>query len=103
MQTLGLRIIYNKQTGKILNGTLDERFDAGLTPELASELRPSIENIGILDLPYGDTRLKDVCRFHIDVMTNSIVIDEKIIPQPTPEELKIQELENELLVASGVI
>ena len=101
MQTLGLRIIYNKQTGKVLNGTLGERFDVGLTPELASELRPFIENIGVLDLPYGDETLKDVSEFHIE--NGQIVIDKKVIPQPTPEELRIQELENELLLASGVI
>lgn len=92
MIQVGNRIYYN-QNGKAI-------FTTG---EMQGDVLPRIENevINYIDLPYGDTTLKDVSEYHIE--NGQIVIDKMIIPQPTPEELKIQELENQLLVASGVI
>ena len=92
MEKLGTRIYYNNLGNPIM-----------ILGEIEGDTPPRVENevVSYLDLPYGDTTLKDVSEFHIE--NGQIVIDKKIIPQPTPEELKIQELENELLVASGVI
>lgn len=93
---IGRRIIFNKATGKVLNGTFDEKFDSGLTQEMIDELRP-IE-IDFIDLPYGDVTLEDVDNYHIDIKTRAIVIDSKITHIPTYSELQQQ-----LLQAQGVI
>lgn len=37
---LGKRVIYDKSTGLILNGYLEERFDSGLTEEMLKQVRP---------------------------------------------------------------
>lgn len=92
MLQVGNRIYYN-QNGKVILQT----------GEMQGDVLPRTENevISYIDLLYGDKILEGVQEFHIE--NGQIVIDKKVIPQPTAEELKIQELENQLLVASGVI
>ncbi|NEZ74242.1 hypothetical protein EXM56_02540 [Clostridium botulinum] len=67
------RIIFNKVTGTVLNGCLEERYDSGLTEKMINDLRP--KEIDYLDLEYGSTILKNVDTYHIDVETKEIVID----------------------------
>lgn len=93
---IGKRIIFNKQTGKVLNSCFDEMTDTGLTQEQVNELRPV--EIDFIDLQYGDTTLQDVDKCHIDISTRKIVIDSKVKHVPTYEELQQQ-----LLQAKGVI
>lgn len=87
----GKRIIFDKATGKVLNGTLGE-----MSGDLQEGLRPA--EIDFIDLPYGDTTLEDAATYHIDVATKTIVIDSYKQHAPTYEELQQQ-----LLIAQGVI
>ena len=87
----GKRIIFDKATGRVLNGCLEE-----MSGELQEGLRPS--EIDFIDLPYGDTTLKDVEQYHIDVATRTIVVDSRIENIPTYEELQQQ-----ILQLQGVI
>lgn len=97
--TVGMRIIYNLETGKVLNNSLYEIYG-----ETAHDIRP--EQIGILDLPYGynENNFKDALEYQIDVsksesspLSERIIITEYINREQTPEE-KVQELENQLLL-----
>ena len=87
----GKRIIYDKATGIILNNCLGE-----MSGDLQEGLRPL--EIDYLDLAYGDTTLREVLTYHIDVTTKTIVIDTKVNHIATYEELQQQ-----LLQAQGVI
>ena len=93
---IGSRIIFNKLTGKVLNGMFDERLDGGLTQVMIDEMRPN--EIDFIDLEYGDTTLVEVDQYHIDVETKTIVIDSKI-----EHVLTYEELQQQLLIAQGVI
>jgi hypothetical protein len=91
---IGSRIIYDIVTGKVLNGTLDEREDSRMTEELHQQIRPI--NIDFIDLGFG--ALNNVKSFHVDVETRNIVIDEYFQEVKTVEQLKIEELENQILL-----
>lgn len=107
---IGLRIIYDKNTGKILNYCLEERFDNGLTEDKAKEIRPL--EIDYLDLPYGynENNFKDAINYYIDTtkdknkteLKNLIVITEYIPKREETEEEVLrrenEELENQLLL-----
>ncbi|MBZ9622834.1 hypothetical protein G9F71_008210 [Clostridium sp. FP2] len=87
---IGKRIIYDKLTGKVLNDCFDE-----MQGSLQEGLRPL--EIDYIDLPFGDTTLKEVIKYHIDVVTKKIIIDNKIEYAETTEE-KLKRLENEMLL-----
>lgn len=87
----GHRIIFDAETGKVLNGCLGE-----MSGELQEGLRPP--KIDFLDLPFGDTTLQDADQYHIDINTRTIVIDSRREHIPTYEELQQQ-----LLQLQGVI
>lgn len=102
---IGMRIIYCSETGKILNGALDE-----MSGDLQEGLRP--DSIDFLDLPFGydENNFKKAMEYRVDVTKSNdvpfserIVIDSYFPEIKTPEQLRIEELENELLLASGVI
>lgn len=78
MALYGKRIIFDNDTGKILNNTFDEM-------EGEDGLRPT--NISYIDLPIGDTTLQDVDQYHIDLNTKTIVIDSIRQHIPTQDEL----------------
>lgn len=96
----GKRIIYDKNTGKVLNGTFEE-----MEGELQEGLRPL--EIDFIDLPYGynDNNFKDAIEYHIDTSKNKLTTPLKdliIITKyrehiKTPDE-QIAELENQLLL-----
>ncbi|GAC44517.1 hypothetical protein, partial [Paenibacillus popilliae] len=72
---IGHRIIYDAQTGKVLNGTFGE-----MSGNIKSGLRP--EKIDYLDLPYGynENNFRDVNLYHIDVSKpKTAPIDERIV------------------------
>lgn len=106
---LGKMLIYNKETGKILNGSLNERYDQGLTKEMIKELRPS--EVGILNLPfsYNGNNFKEALEYHIDISKDKKTTDLKDLIVITKyrehietEEEKLrrekEELENQLLL-----
>lgn len=90
----GKRIIYDKNTGKVLNGTFEE-----MEGELESNLRPL--EIDFMDLPYSDTTLLNVEQYHIE--NKKIIIDkykENILSEEEKLRLENKELENQLLLAT---
>jgi hypothetical protein len=91
----GKRIIYDKQTGRVLNNTFEE-----MQGDLQEGLRPA--EIDFIDLPFGDISLKDAIEYHVDVVTKKIVIDTRIEHVQTEAE-RIAELENIILESEGVI
>lgn len=93
---IGQRIIFNKVTGKILNGTFDEREDTGLTQEMIGEMRPS--EIDFVDLEYGQIDYTKYRIVAIDTATKQPILEELPKPQPSYEELQQQ-----LLQSQGVI
>ncbi len=106
---LGKRVIYDKSTGLVLNGYLEERFDSGLTEKMTKQVR-SLE-IDYIDLPYAynDNNFKDAINYYIDTtkdknkteLKDLIVITEYIQKEET-EEVRFrrekEELENQLLL-----
>ncbi|BDR73320.1 hypothetical protein K144316041_20280 [Clostridium tetani] len=98
---LGKMLIYNKETGKILNGCLKERFDSGLTKEMIKELRPN--EAGVLNLPhdYNGNNFKEALEYHIDVSKNKETTDLKdlIVITKYREHIETEEdkLKKELL------
>ncbi|ABS32810.1 hypothetical protein EXN65_21800 [Clostridium botulinum] len=96
------RIIFNKVTGTVLNGCLEERYDSGLTEKMINDLRP--KEIDYIDLEYGSTVLDNVEEYHVDINTKEIVIDKyKKYTETEDEKLKRekQELENQLLLSEN--
>ncbi|RXI46256.1 hypothetical protein DP145_06665 [Clostridium tetani] len=106
---LGKMLIYNKETGNILNGCLKERFDSGLTEEMIKELRPN--EVGVLKLPYDydENNFKEALEYHIDISkykesTNlkDLIVITKYKEHIETKEEKLrrekQELENQLLM-----
>lgn len=100
----GIRLIYCKNTGKILNNTFGE-----MRGDLQEGLRPL--EIDYIDLPYGynDNNFKDSINYYIDTtkdkntteLKDLIVITEYIKRQETEEERlkrEKEELENQLLL-----
>lgn len=92
---IGKRIIFDKTTGKVLNGGFEE-----MSGNLQEGLRPS--EIDFIDLPFGDLTLQEVTEYHIDVYTKTIVVDSKIQHIQTDSE-RIAELENIILESEGLI
>lgn len=88
---IGKRIIYDKNTGKVLNEVLNEM--SGDAPEGVRGTE-----IEYIDLPFGDTTLQDAETYHIDITTKKIVVDTAKQHIPTYAELQQQ-----LLVAQGVV
>ncbi|WP_291563738.1 MULTISPECIES: hypothetical protein [unclassified Clostridium] len=106
---LGKRIVYDKNTGLILNGYLEERFDSGLKVEMIKQVRPL--EIDYLDLPYNynDNNFKEAINYYIDTtkdkntteLKDLIVITQYIQKEETEEERLRREkleLENQLLL-----
>lgn len=91
----GKRIIFDKLTGKVLDGCFGE-----MSGDLQEGLRPT--EIDFIDLAFGDTTLKEVTEYHIDVATRLIIIDSKT-PHVQTEAERIAELENIILESEGVI
>ncbi|RJG26718.1 hypothetical protein [Paenibacillus thiaminolyticus] len=96
---IGKRIIYDAETGKILNGALNE-----MEGDLQNGLRPEV--IDFIDLPFGynENNFRDADLYHIDVSNpktdppvKRIVIDSYINRQPTEAE-RIKDLEDQLLM-----
>lgn len=90
---IGKRVIFDKNTGKVLNGTFEE-----MSGSIEDNLRPL--EIDFIDLPYGydKNNFKEAIKYHVNIETREIVIDEYIQKTKTPEELRIEELENQLLL-----
>ena len=68
----GKRIIYNPETGTVLNNNLDEA-----TGSLITDLRP--KTVEFIDLPYGHKvngtiEWQNVLEYKIDVSTKDIVL-----------------------------
>lgn|GEM_PF-2990244 len=106
---LGKRIIYDKNTGLVLNGYLEERFDNGLTEEMLEQVRPL--EIDYIDIPYkyNNNNFKDAINYYIDTtkdkdkteLKDLIIITEYIQRKETEEEKlrrEKEELENQLLL-----
>ena len=96
---IGMRIIYDAATGKVLNGALGE-----MSGSIQEGLRP--EKIEYLDLPFGynDNNFRRAASYRIDVskpktalIAERIVID-SFIPQQQTEAERIKELEDQLLL-----
>lgn len=94
-------LIYNKETGRILNNSLNERFDSGLTKEMIKELRPN--EVGVLNLPYeyNENNFKQAIEYHIDISKNKETTDLKdlIVITKYREHIETEEekLKKELL------
>lgn len=102
---IGKRIIYDKNTGKILNYCLEE-----MAGDLQEGLRPL--EVDYLDLPYGynDNNFKDAISYHVDItkdkntteLKDIIIITEYIPKRAETEEERLrrekEELENQLLL-----
>ena len=106
---LGKMIIYNKETGLVLNDSFDKRQDEGLTEDKIKELRP--DEVGVLNLPYeyNENNFKQAIEYHIDVSKDKETTDLKDLIVITKyrehietEEEKLrrekEELENQLLL-----
>lgn len=89
---LGNRIYYN-QTGKMV----------WMTGEMQGDVLPHQvdEVIQYIDLEFGDETLKNAEEFHIE--NGQIVVTKHREIEKTPEQIRIEELENELLIQKGVI
>lgn len=96
---IGQRIIYDAQTGRVLNGVLGE-----MSGNIQEGLRP--EKIDYLDLPFGydDNNFRKAMSYHVDVskpkmapIAERISIDSYIQQQPSEAD-RIKELEDQLLI-----
>lgn len=96
MIQVGRRVIFDITTGKVICDMGEMQGDV-----LARE---SIGSLDYIDLPYGhmaDEFSRSV-KWHIDPETKEVVFDELREPTLTPEQ-QIEQLENELLIAKGLI
>jgi hypothetical protein len=93
----GRRIFWDSATGVILLDTCEASGDVNPHPEV-------VGNVMILDLPYGQDQDKfnSGSTRHIDPDTAVVIFDEVIPAVVTPEQI-IEDLENQLLIALGVI
>jgi len=96
---IGMRIIYDAQTGRVLNGMLGE-----MSGDIQDGLRPG--KIDFIDLSFGynDNNFKQAASYRINVskpktapIVERIVIDSYIERMPSEAD-KIKELEDQLLV-----
>lgn len=109
---LGKMIVYNKETGLVLNDSFDKRQDDGLTEGRIKELRPN--EVGVLNLPYeyNDNNFKEALEYHIDISKNKNTTDLKdlIVITKYKEHIETEEerlrrekeeLESQLLLAEN--
>ncbi|WP_291559390.1 MULTISPECIES: hypothetical protein [unclassified Clostridium] len=93
---IGQRIIFDKKTGTILNGSLEERIDTGMTMELLSRIR-SVD-IDYIDLEWG--ALDNKILISVNPQTKELILED--IPNIETEEERLrrekEELENQLLL-----
>ncbi len=93
---IGQRIIFDKKTGTILNGCLDEREDTGLTEEKLIFIRPA--EIDFIDTSYG--QLNGKILKGVNPITKELILED--IPNIETEEERLrrekEELENQLLL-----
>jgi len=93
---IGQRIIFDKKTGTILNGCLEEREDTGLTEEKLSCMRPT--EIDFIDIVYG--QLNGKILKGVNPITKELILED--IPNMETEEERLrrekEELENQLLL-----
>ncbi|MBU5227865.1 hypothetical protein KQI36_14620 [Clostridium senegalense] len=105
LKEYGQRIIFDKKTGFILNGT----FGKMRGEYLSDNLRP--EEIDFIDLPYDydDNNFNEAIEYHIDISKDKnitelkdLIIIDKYIERKETEEEKLrrekEELENQLLL-----
>lgn len=84
---IGKRIYYN-QNGAIVCQL--EEMNGNTLPRVYNEI------VNYIDLPFGDKTLENVLEFHIE--DKQIVVDKRIESQSTPEEERIKELEDQLIL-----
>lgn len=96
MIQVGRRLIFEKLTGKIV-------MDMG---EMAGEVlaREPLNELDYLDLAYGQDsdKFMRVKAYHVDTTTKQVIFDELYEPVVTPQQ-QIEDLQNQLLIAQGVI
>lgn len=87
----GRRILYNNKNGNIILDFGEMR---------GSEQRESIEDLSFVDYEFGYKKeeFNNAIRYHIDVENKIPIFDEFKSITPTPEQQRIQELENQLLI-----
>ena len=93
---VGQRIIFDKLTGTILNGSLEERIDTGMTTELLSRIRPS--DIDYIDIEWG--ALEGKILLSVNPQTKELITEDIIHLETEEEKLRREklELENQLLL-----
>lgn len=64
--------------------------------------RKAITNLDFIDLNFGQVDTNKFRIVSIDVNTRQPILEERPVVK-TPEQLRIEELENQLLLLSGVI
>ncbi len=92
----GKRIIFDKQTGFIINKYINIEGD------INKKCRPN--EIDFIDVAFNGTSLENAEEYHVDINTKEIVIDKYKEHTETQEEKLIrekQELENQLLLAEN--
>lgn len=94
---VGRRILYDSLTGEILHDT----------GEMSGDVleRPAIQGvIKHLDIPYGQDSDKYIraITYHVDTDTETVLFDE-LRPVVVSQDQIISDLENQLLIANGVI
>lgn len=95
--SVGRRIIFDKVSGKVIYD-MGEILGDGILP------REPIGGLDYIDLEVGQDAdsFKRVAEYHVDPQTKTIVFDKLHEPVLTQEE-QIAELQQELLIAQGVI
>jgi len=93
---VGQRIIFDKLTGTILNGSLEERVDTGMTTELLNRIRPS--DIDYIDIEWGALDGKTL--LSVNPQTKELITEDIIHLETEEEKLRREkeELENQLLL-----
>ncbi|NFA60815.1 hypothetical protein K8O96_03010 [Clostridium sporogenes] len=89
----GRRIIFDKQTGFIINKYID------VEGNINKKCRP--DKIDFIDVSFNGTPLENAEEYHVDINNKEIVIDKYKEHTETQEEKLIrekQELENQLLL-----
>lgn len=96
MVEYGIRLIYDKKTGKIINNVLNK-----MCGDLPTNYRP--KEIDFVDLNYDDNILENAEIYHINPITKEVIVDKYFEIQVfQTEEDKLrkekEELENQLLL-----
>lgn len=103
---IGHRLIYDKETGIILNGFLGERSSSGSDLSIYRKM-----DAFFIDLPYGynENKFREAIDYHIDITKDikttelkDLIIIDKYIEREESEEEKLRRekegLENQLLL-----